>query len=254
MGDELEATCLSLITPFQISAGDLAEVARPALFAAAALASAWVFHDARRREGMGRAPVCAWALLTFLFPPAVLPLYLAARLYTRRAAEERDDSGDSAAPEADAAGRWRRLGPSLLYAATLFACGAVYFYADYRSFDARLARAERAKLYGRGERAVEEYRAALRVREDARTRQLLGLELLRAGRAAEALDELRAAARAAEPDEELPFHTAAALEALGRRGEAAAEYRRFLAGRLCTQPSHRPECEAARARLGESGP
>lgn len=305
MSDELKSTCLSLIAhhssfiiPFQISAGDLSEWARPAVFALAALVSAWVFHDARRREGFGPAAVWAWALLTLLFPPAVLPLYLAARLYTRRAAAEhshpteddtktedaREGAGNAAgAADARAAGgegaggapagvgdagadevgadeegavgtrAGPGLWPSLAYAVGLCVLGVVYFYADYRGFDARLARAERAKLYGHVETAIAEYRGALRVREDGRTRQLLGLELLRAGRAEEALAELRAAAAGPDPDGALHFDTGNALEALARREEAAAEYRRFLAGPLCAQPAPEPRCEAARARLRGAG-
>lgn len=310
---------------WQISAGDLSELARPALFALAALSSAWVFHDARGRAGFGKSSAWAWALLTLLFPPAVLPLYLGARLFTLRAAAEQSSSTESAAAveaekgetkssagEGDAplkvgreneagedcdtktrghqrgsegpfgvsvsagpppppdrssssgggeavepAGSTRagathalaRLAPSLFYAAALLLIGAVYFYADYRSFDAHLARAERAKLYRRGESASEEYRAALGVREDAHTRKLLGLELLRAGRAEEALAELRAAGRGGEPDESITFHVATALDALGRRPEAADAYRQFLRVRACAQPGADARCDAAGARL-----
>jgi hypothetical protein len=262
-----------LLPPLQISAGDLSEWARPALFALAALASVWVFHDARRREDFGAAAVWAWALLTLVFPPVALPLYLAARLYTRRAAAAQDSptggvaavEGTSGAAgkedeeetlegveESTSAGRpraRRRFAPTLLYTAALVFAGAAYFYADYQSFDARLARAERAKLYQRPEEAMGEYRAALRVREDARTHKLLGLELLQAGRAAEALDEFGAAERGREPDETLDFHAAAALEALARRPEAAARYRKFLEGRLCAKPRPTTLCETAAARL-----
>ena len=263
----------SLITSLQLSAGDLTEWARPAVFAAAALASVVVLRDARRRVGFGAASAWTWALLTLLFPPAAVPLYLAARLYTRRAgaadesqheevaAAERDSEVKKECEEEDGVdadgvagsggpGRCQRRAPTLLYTAALVVAGAAYFYADYRSFDARLARAERAKLYRRPEEAAREYRAALRLREDAHTRKLLGLELLRAGRAAEALDEFGAAARAPDPDDSLHFHTAAALDALTRRAEAEDAYRRFVASRLCAPPSLEERCDEARARLG----
>jgi hypothetical protein len=276
-----------LITPLQISTGDLSEWARPAVFALAALASVWVFHDARRRAEFGAASVWAWALLALLFPPVALPLYLAARLYTRRDADakdasleevatatepvvetEREDEGETVEDVEDveedgaveggvpAGGprAWRKFVPTLLYAAALACAGAVYFYADYQSFDARLARAERAKLYRRPEEAMREYRAALRLREDANTRKLLGLELLQAGRAAEALDEFAAAARDAAPDETLDFHAGAAFEALARRAEAAARYRQFLNGRLCARARPSPLCENASARLRDLEP
>jgi tetratricopeptide (TPR) repeat protein len=143
----------------------------------------------------------------------------------------------------------RRFAPPLLYAAALALAGAAYFFADYRSFDARLARAERAKLYQRPEEAIREYRAALGRREDAHTRKLLGLVLLQTNRAEEALAELLVAARAGGSDETLPFHTAEALEALGRHPEAAENYRRFLAGPLCARARPEARCAAADARL-----
>ena len=306
------ALCTSFVD-WRISVGDVSELARPAVFALAALASAWVFHDARRRAGFGVASVWAWALLTLLFPPAVLPLYLAARLFTRRAGAPESPSneaaeksepasseteagaaseGSTSAPNetgatggapAVSAGREKELAkelaadsglseggaveraggapaggpqarrgfaPTLLYTSALVLAGGLYFYADYRSFDAHLARAERAKIYGRPESAIGEYRAALRVREDSHTRKLLGLELLQAGRAEEALAELRAAiGGGGAPDASLHFHAAAALDALGRGEEAAADYRRFLEGTSCAPPPADERCELARARL-----
>ena len=285
---------------WQVYASDLTESLGPALFGLAALASVWVFHDARRREGFGARSVWAWALLALAFPPAVLPLYFAARLYTRRTGAEtspgeaggeeegeeesdgeagdgsaavgaRDalDAGarpegegaaesDSGGGESGAAGEGKPEGetaarpgfaPTLLYAALLVLAGGLYFYADYRSFDAHLTRAEWAKLRHRPDAAVGEYRAALRLREDGHTRKLLGLELLQAGRHEEALAELLAAERAGEPDDALAPHLAAALYALGRRNEAADAYRRFLAGPSCTRPAPDALCETARARV-----
>lgn len=249
----MSKSLLLFIPPLQITAADLSEFARPALFAGAALASVWVFHDARRRGGFGRLSACAWALLTLAFPPAVLPLYLAARLYTPPAApaEEAADGeeADEATPPASGKGR----AATLVYAAALALAGGLYFYVDYVSFDSRLARAERAKLNQRGAEAVAEYRAALRGRDDAHTRKLLALELLRAGRAEEALAELRAAGPGPpqERDDSLHFHTAEALDALGRRREAAAEYRLFLQSPSCAPPSREERCDAARARLSD---
>ena len=72
-----------MIGKLQISVGDLSEVLRPALFALAALASAWVFHDARRRfDSSAAATACA--LLALLLPAVALPLYLIARMYQPR--------------------------------------------------------------------------------------------------------------------------------------------------------------------------
>jgi tetratricopeptide (TPR) repeat protein len=271
---------IAFLSDWQVSAGDLSESLGPALFGLAALASVWVFHDARRREGFGARAIWAWALLTLPFPPAVLPLYLAARLYARRAGageaegeegEEKEsnraagegeqaEGSDSGGGEDGAAAGGETataaalgFAPTLLYAALLLLGGGLYFYADYRSFEAHLARAERAKLRQRPDATIGEYRAALRVREDGHTRKLLGLELLQSGRHEEALAELLAAARAGEPDDALAPHLAAALYALGRRGEAADADRRFLAGPSCARPAPEPLCETARARTASVG-
>ncbi|MCA1635230.1 MAG: hypothetical protein LC802_16440 [Acidobacteria bacterium] len=293
---------------WQISAGDLSETLRPALFALSLLASAWVLSDARRRCGFHLWAVWAWALCAFLFPPVVLPLYLVARMFTRRldtppaasdlegdagvASTEDSEGGETAAGSADllpALSAWRepqgapplslsegetseacehalagkmpalplegsRFAVPLLYAAALLLAGAVYFYQDYQSFDAHLARAARAKLYGRRERAIGEYRAALRTQDDAHTRKLLGLELLEAGRAEDALAELRAAAAGGEPDERLYLHIAALLESLNRPDEAVTSYERFLDSPLCLSSPGDANCMRARERLSALTP
>jgi tetratricopeptide (TPR) repeat protein len=142
-----------------------------------------------------------------------------------------------------------RFAAPLLYAGALLLVGAFSFYQDYRSFDAHLARGARAKLYGRQERVISEYRAALGVREDAHTRKLLGLELLEAGRAEEALAEFRAAEAGGEPDEVLAYHFGSALEAAGRPGDAATYYSKFLRSAACARTPSSASCEAARARV-----
>lgn len=253
---------------WQISVGDVSESLLPALYALSVLASAWVFASARRRA-FGPLAVWAWALCTFLLPAVTLPLYLVARMYAPvestpetdenildeeartedEDSREEDESADGADEPRAAAPLRRRLLPPLLYAAALLAAGGIYFYQDYQSFDAHLARAAKAKLYGRRGPTISEYRAALRVREDAHTRKLLGLELLEDGRAEEALAELRAAEAGGEPDERLPFRLAATLEALGRRAEAVAAYERFGRGALCAQVPPHALCAAASARL-----
>ncbi|HEX6624600.1 MAG TPA: hypothetical protein VF064_12885 [Pyrinomonadaceae bacterium] len=268
-----------MIGKLQISVGDLSEVLRPALFLLAALASAWVFRDARRRfDSYAAATACA--LLALLHPAVSLPLYLIARMYQRRDADDSttettgDDEtdeqpstvssdgdetahGDAAGPgdetahgvEAPALPR-STLAPTLVYLTAVLLVGGLYFYRDYMSFDAHFARARRAQLYNRRERAVREYRAALRLREDAHTRKLLGLELSAAGRWEEALAELRAAERGGEPDASLAFREAVALDKLNRREEAADVYRRFLQTRPCARPEPDPLCLDAQDRLG----
>ncbi len=272
-----------MIGKLQISVGDLSEMLRPALFVLAALASAWVLHDARRRfDSYAAATACA--LLALLLPAVVLPLYLIARMYQRR--DGLDDSttaptdgetdeqpsststdgdgtehGDAAEPddatvqgvEAPALSR-SRLAPTLAYLTAVLLVGGLYFYRDYTSFDAHFARARRAQLYNQRERAVREYRAALRLRDDAHTRKLLGVELSAAGRWEEALAELRAAEQGGEPDESLAFREAVALDKLNRRDEAADAYRRFLRTRPCARPEPDPLCIDAQGRLDSRTP
>ena len=264
-----------------ISSGYLFEWLRPALFSAAALASAWVFARALRR---GFPVYLAWgcALAALVLPAVALPLFLAVLVFTRgpAPANETPDTathgdgqttGDelptevsekqvfrqpqSSTREAEAASlaaRRRRALP-YLYAALVFAFGALYFYRDLNSADARLARAADAKLRQQREPAIREYEAALRLEDDPHTRKLLALELTAAGRHEEALTHLRAARAGREPDGLLPFHLATSLEALARPAEAAAEYRSFLDGEPCRRPEPDPRCDAARTRLRAAG-
>jgi len=284
---------------WQISAGDFADYLGPARLAFAALSSAWVLADSRRRTNRPRAAL--WTLATLLAPFVALPLYLALRLLSRPATDLSDtpdavtadepaaapdagaethagilegEGGDETATDeegragaavdaADAVGvgerlagrfkalaaRWRESALPLAYAAALLALGSVYFALDWRSFDAHFARAKRAKLRGDAARTVREYRAALARRDDAHTHKLLGLELLREGRAEEALGEFRAAGRGAEPDDSLAFYEARALDALARPAEAAEAYGRFAAGALCGREPEDARCGAARERL-----
>lgn len=293
---------------WQISVGQLSELARPAVYALSVILSALVLAHARRRLRPSHA--AAWTLGSLVLPHVVIPIYIAARLLSPRtradastheaaattAPEETDSDvaqraaatttdergsdggradegrheeggGDSKGDDSDAdAGstaehdvsrpRLRvRLSRLLLlpsvYAALLLAAGAVYFYFDYTSFEARLVRATDAALYGRRARAVEELRAALAARDDAHTHKLLGFELYAAGRFEEALASFRAAEARGEPDDALPFHAASALKALDRRAEAAVEYRRFLQTETCARATHDDDarCAAARKRL-----
>ena len=296
---------------WQISVGDVSEALRPLAFVLAALASACVLADARRAR-LSAAASAAWTLLALASPPVVLPLYLAARLFTPRrdaaqgatptpveetsavgdadeeatneslpvkeatdesiAGKDETIAGKDETDESRAAGGegfrqqclhqrlWPRLRRGLrraavpaLYASALLAFGGLYFYRDAQSADARLLRANRAKLYGQHGRAVAEYRAALASDDDAHTRKLLALELAGAGRWDEALAEFQAAARADGDDDTLAFHTARALEATGRGADAADEYRKFLQSRTCAQTPPARLCEAARSRLAALG-
>ena len=272
---------------WSFSVGQLFDVLLPAAVALAVLCSTWVLADARRR-GLKRYALGAWTLGTLLLPFTVLPLYLLARLWQRTpprsdtSATDTTDADDPAA-EADSDGavapaptqaegevataqtralttRLRAVGarhaPTLIYAVVLTTLAALFFAHYYRNLDAHLARASAAKLHNQHERAAREYRAALHLTDDPHTHKLLGLELAAAQQWAEALTELRVAARGGEPDAALPYHIAIALDALGRSDEATAEYRNFLAGELCAQlpPDVRCLRADARARAGVNGP
>lgn len=148
--------------------------------------------------------------------------------------------------------RLKRYALPLIYASALLSAGAIYFYRDYHSFDAHLARATNARLLNRRDAAIREYRAALRISDDAHTHKLLALQLSDDGQREAALAELRAAERGGETDELLTLRLASTLDALGRAAEAASEYRKFLQGSACARPSPHERCAEAAARLAQA--
>ena len=227
---------------WQISAGELFELMRPAAWALSALISAFVFASARAR-GFRAYAVVAWTLGTLLFPFIIVPLYLIARSRGR----EKSSKTIAASPA------WNIIWP-ILYLVAVLSVIALFFYKDYRSLDAHLWRANNAKLRGPQEKAIAEYRAALSLEDHPHTRKLLAIELAAAGRAAEALTEFRAAELGGEPDERLPYYMATTLDALRREREAALEYKRFMDGPLCTQALPDANCATARARIQAIAP
>lgn len=233
-----------------LSAGQLFELMLPVSFALTVLLSMWVLASARRLR-FSAAAVTLWTLGTLFFPLITLPLYLIARTYRRRRRASAEGAEASSASSDEEAILLRRTLP-LLYLAVMLSLGALYFYMDWRSVDAHLARANQARVGENSERVIAEYRAALKLEDDAHTRNLLGKELLVVRRFDEALAELQKAERMGEQDDELPYNIAEALYNLGRAAEAKKEYERFLNGPLCqrTPPDHR--CASARQRLMES--
>ena len=256
---------------WQISAGYLSELLLPAAFALAAVLSALVLADARRRLRPGASLL--WTLLALALPHVAVPLYLAERILSRpkRGAEPavpqpavpQETPQPAAAPEAPPGEpapspappkRTRRgLLLPLAYATALLAATALYFHFDYRSADARFARARSASLFGRRDDAIREYRAALAAGDDAHTRKLLGKELYLGGRFEEALAEFRAAREEGEPDYLLGFYAALSLDALGRAEEAAPLYVELLGGPACGGEDERGACATARSRLQAAG-
>ncbi|HEX8747583.1 MAG TPA: hypothetical protein VF717_10310 [Pyrinomonadaceae bacterium] len=271
MSAELKTDCFysvlitqysSLLFRWNISAGQTFELMLPVWFAVSALLSAWVLASARRRR-LDAAAVTLWTAGTLLFPLIILPLYLIARSYKLRREKEveqregRSGSEDDAHKETGNAARENAHTPPLLrrslpliYLSVMLGLGALYFYMDWRSPDAYHMRANQARVREQREQVMAEYRAALKLEDDAHTHNLLGKELQAAGRYDEALAELRTAERMGERDEELPLSIAQSLDELKRLDEAKAEYERFMNGPLCHEMPHDRRCVLARGRAG----
>jgi tetratricopeptide (TPR) repeat protein len=238
---------------WQISAGELFELMRPAAWALSALVSAFVFASTRKRRFRPYA-VALWTLGTLLFPFIILPLYLIvlARARHGERAPEAAELSKSVAEKRyktyTAPAAWKRILP-LIYLVAVLSLIAVFFYQDYWSLDAHLWRANNAKLRGPHAKVINEYRAALRLEDNPHTHKLLAIELAAEGRAAEALAEFRAAESGGEPDDRIPYRMGMALDALHREPEAALEYKRFTNGPLCTQALPDANCPTARARI-----
>ncbi|MDQ3688280.1 MAG: hypothetical protein M3430_22170 [Acidobacteriota bacterium] len=231
---------------WQISADALFEALRPISFVLAALLSAGVLADARRR-GFSISTVALWTLATLIFPHIVLPLYFVAfMLFPKRLKPA--DTTQKASTRSSRAVILRMAAPAL-YLLTILTLGAFYFYLDSRSVDGLLARANEAKLVGRRDETIRQLRAVLAAEDDPHTRKLLGVELAAAGHFEEALHELRTAERGGEPDDKISYLIAVALDALKRPNEAITSYQRFLQTDLCTQKPPVAECLIADARL-----
>ncbi|HEV7903279.1 MAG TPA: hypothetical protein VGO96_05510, partial [Pyrinomonadaceae bacterium] len=244
-----------------------------------------VLFDARRRKFRFYA-VALWTLAAFASTLIVFPLYLVARLFigkrvatphpleaTTSHADTKADDAPARASISDGADeqsrdglpeeivapseetraplRWRReLALPLLYALALLSFGALRFYRDYHSFEAHLSRAANARLLNQRAAAIREYRAALRLSDDAHTHKLLAVQLAEDGQTEAALAELRAAERAGGDDDALlPYRIAQTLDALGRRAEADLEYQKLTQGSLCALPSPDALCAEASARV-----
>lgn len=257
------------MSPFwPISAGELFELTRPAAFVLSAFVSAWVLASARR-QGFTFYAIALWTLSTLFYPLIILPIYLIVRASRRRAmrasARDANQTEETTSPSVKLnaeqsseqpesiqkmhpARRLRRTLP-LVYLLLVLSLGAFLYYRERQSLDAHLARANHARLLGQRDKTIREYRAALKLEENAHTHNLLGVELLTAGQLEEALAEFRVAQSGGEPDDELPYRIALILDALKRPEEAVAEYQKFLNTRRCASSYPDPQCAAARGRL-----
>ncbi|HEY0406530.1 MAG TPA: hypothetical protein VGC89_12440 [Pyrinomonadaceae bacterium] len=262
---------------WQISAGELFELTRPAAFVLSALASTWTLASARRR-GFSLFAVAAWTLSSLFYPLIILPIYLIVRAARRRherdaqsAAQTQATAATSTAPDAEQATEpaaqaaeptparaqarikfLRRALPPLVYLLAALSTGALFYCRDAQSVDAHLSRANRSRLLGQPDKTIKEYRAALKLEENAHTRNLLGIELVATNQLEEALQEFRIAERAGEPDDQLFYRIAITLDALNRPAEATAEYQKFLGTHRCAESYPDPQCAAARSRIAVS--
>lgn len=241
---------------WQISAGELFELMRPAAWALSALTSAAVFASARAR-GFRSYAIIAWTLGTLFFPLIILPLYLIMRARSRGGADKDSQQTMGVAKKPSktfaASQAWKRIWP-ILYLVAVLSIIAHFSYKDYWSLDAHLWRANNAKLRGPHEKVIAEYRAALQLEDSAHTHKLLAIELAADGRNEEALAEFRAAELGGEPDDRIPYYAGATLDALHREPEAALEYKRFTDGPLCTQALPDVKCAMARERVQAIAP
>jgi len=221
-----------------MSAGGFFEFLRPAVLVLSALLSVWVLASARRYRL--QLPIAfAWALGTFIFPFIAFPIFLIVRSARKRAQPDDDEAARHAS---------LRYSLPLIYGVVLLSLLAVYLYRDYRSVDAHLARAVRAKVMNQPEKAIREYQAALKIEDNPHTHKLLGNEFVATGKWEDALREFRAAERGGESDDSTTFGIAEALDSAGRPVEALSNYEKFL-GAACSVPNNDPRCEKASERV-----
>lgn len=136
----------------------------------------------------------------------------------------------------------------ILYFFTSVGIMALWESRDRASVDAKLARAMQAKTAGNHANAIKEYRAALKLEDNAHTHKLLAIQLRDADELTEALVEFRLAEKGGEPDQTLPFQIAEVLNQLNRP-EAVDEYKKFLASEACTSEPVDDRCGVARRRV-----
>jgi hypothetical protein len=214
-----------------MSAGEFFDLIRPAAIVLAALISGWVLASARKRFPTYIAFI--WTAGTLFLPLIVFPLYLAILLIWRRPTRTRN---------------WRVSLP-FIYSLVVLSVVGIYFYRDYRSVDAHLARATQARLRADRGSTISELQSALALEDDAHTHKLLALEFFEAGYLSEAISEYRLAEKGGEPDDSIHFQLGIIFERLNQLGQAQLEYQQFLSSSTCLTVN--PRCDLARQRLRE---
>jgi len=216
-----------------MSAGELFDLVRPVVTIISALVATWVLASVRRRFPLYVAILVA--VVTFLFPLIVFPLYLAVLLLWRR-------------PKYELV-RWRFVIPLVFLAGTVGTI-AIYKYIDDRRVDSYLSRATMKRVAHDPAAAIGEYQRALEIEESPHTRKLLANTLEEAGLFGEAIIEFRKAEQGGESDDSIPFRLALLLERKNQKKESIVEYKKFLGSKTCKELDYR--CEVARQRIEDS--
>lgn len=214
-----------------MSAGEFFDLIRPAAIVLAALVSTWVLASARKRFPIYVAFMCAAA--TLFFPLIAFPLYLAILLIW---------------PRPITTPKWR-LGLPIIYSLVVLALVGIYFYRDYQSVDAHLARATQARLRYDRAKTITELKSALALEDNPHTHKLLATEYYEAGYLSDAISEYRLAEEGGEPDDSIHFQLGLIFERLNQSGQARLEYQQFLSTSTCLTVN--PRCDSARQRLRE---
>jgi tetratricopeptide (TPR) repeat protein len=216
-----------------MSAGELFDFISPAVVVISAFLSTWLLVSARKRFPLYVA--LPLAIAAFFLPFVILPLYLATLLLWRK--------------EKVTGIKWRLPLP-LLFLTTILTVVGIYTYVDERSVDAHLSRASLAKVHSEPNKAIKEYREALRLEDNPHTRKLLAQTLDESGYFMEAITEFRRAERGGENDDAIHFRLALLLEKIDHQGEALMEFKEFVNSETCLQIDYR--CEAARQRIEDA--
>ena len=211
-------------------AGELFDLVRPAAVVLATLLSTWILASARRRFSLHYAFL--WAGLVMFLPLVVIPIYLAILLVWHPPKVEHVK---------------HRFTVPAVYLAMLLGIFAVYQYRDRHSVDSHLAQASFAKVSSDQVTAIKEYRAALKLEDNAHTHKLLAVSLMEAGYENEAIEEFRIAEARGETDDSIHLHLGHLLDKLNRKDEALVEYQRFVMSKTCFEVDER--CDSAREML-----
>ena len=213
-----------------MSAGELFDLIYPTVVVISAVISTWVLTSARKRFRLYISFFLA--AVTFFLPLIVVPLYLILLVFSY--------------PKHTRPIRGRFIVP-FIYLGIILTSFAVYRYLDERSVDAHLSRASYAKLHSDPLTAIQEFREALNLEDNAHTHKLLAATLDECGYVTEAITEYRTAELGGERDDTINYHLALLLERINHPGESILEFKEFLGSETCLQVDYR--CEAARQRV-----